>query len=105
MFLYYEQRAASGQRRYRRVAWEQWVREGAQQWRLRIQRGQMGGALQQRERWFVDSQELHSQIDALHRQFLSQGFERLHRPTLEQLPLPFHENEHAGQIDLFTTTC
>lgn len=104
MFLYYEQRSNSGKRRYCRVAWGQWVREGCEQWRLRIQKGHMGGSPQQQEHWFDCTQTLHSQIDQLHRQFLARGFERLSRPSLEQLLLPFHEDEHGTQIDLFAET-
>lgn len=103
MFLYYEHQPRSGPRRFCRVAWSQQVREGLQQWRLSVQRGRVGASTQSKENWYQSTDALHLQINRLDRSFAEQGFSRRQHPSLEQLRLPFHEDEHASQIELFNS--
>ena len=103
MFLYYETEPTTGPRRFCRLAWGQQVRRGLQQWRLSIQTGQVGTNIYSKDNWFKSADALHSKIKILEKEIIEKGFARRNHPSLEQLKFPFHENEQATQIELFSS--
>jgi hypothetical protein len=103
MFLYYENQSAIGPRRFCRLSWGQQVRKGLQQWRLNVQMGKVGTNSYSKDNWFKSADALHSKITILEKEFTEKGFSRRNHPSLEQLKLPFHENEQVTQIELFSS--
>ena len=103
MFLYYETKPTIGPRRFCKLAWGQQVRRGLQQWRLSIQTGQVGTNIYSKYNWFKSAEALHTKIKILEKEITEKGFARRNHPSLEQLKFPFHENDQATQIELFSS--
>ena len=103
MFLYFETQPTVGPRRFCRLAWSQQVRRGLQQWRLSVQTGKVGTNHYSKDNWFKSADALHSKIKIIEEEITEKGFSRRNQPSFEQLKFPFHENDQATQIELFSS--
>ena len=103
MFLYFETQPTVGPRRFCRLAWGHAGCERATTMASERSDWERGTNHYSKDNWFKSADALHSKIKIIEEEITEKGFSRRNQPSLEQLKFPFHENEQATQIELFSS--